>query len=56
MKKTSVPNEQRRANIFLDSSRLINYILFMMAMNLLTVTIARKAAWQHIAVAEGGFY
>jgi len=31
----------------------IFYIHFMNIMNLLTVTVARKAAWLHLAVAEG---
>jgi hypothetical protein len=35
---------------------VIFYIQSMIIMNLLTPPVARKEAWQHLAVAEGGFY
>jgi hypothetical protein len=40
----------------LDSFADIFYIQSMITMNFLTLHVARKAAWQHMAVAEGGFY
>ena len=48
--------KQVHDEIFLDSFMDISYIQAMIVMNLLTLKVARKAAWQPIAVAEGGFY
>jgi hypothetical protein len=56
MQQRGSRQKPRRSKKKLDSFMDIFYIQSMFIMNLLTLSVVRRAAWQHKAVAEGRFY
>ena len=47
---------QKSAEKFLDTASLFYYIHTMFTSATVILPAIRKTAWQHIAMAEGGFY